>query len=103
MSELIPSKEKGKLKELISFASFWSAPPENEEEGIMINDEWLDTEKENMEHELSKTCNKCISSILKFITEYNMHVLLCKNLYKVYTFYLLCYLHRVAVKGHFQN
>ena len=88
MSELIPSKEKGKVKELISFASFWSAPPENEEDGIMINDEWLDTENENMEHELSKTCNKCISCIVRFITEHNMHVLQCKNLYKVYSYLL---------------
>ena len=100
MSELIPSKEKGKVKELISFASFWSAPPENEEDGIMINDEWLDTENENMEHELSKTCNKCMSCISRLITEYNMHVLQ----YKKFTpTYLLCHIHRLAVKGHFQN
>ena len=90
-------------EELISFASIWSAPPENDEEGIMINDEWLDTVNENMEHEFCKTCNKCMSCILRFITEYNMHILQHKNLYKVYTYLLTLPLTQVSCEWAFSK
>lgn len=104
ISELIPSIDTGKLKEeILSFASSWCDihTSENDDDSMFTKDEWL--EKENSDHDENKTCNKCMICILRFLTEYNMHILQYSQLYKVYTYLLTLPLTQVSCERAFSK